>query len=71
VFAVSSYPVVTDFLSHNLPSLATIARRISVVDRYQSFTRGLIELRDIIFFASFIGFWLFVNTLIVAQKKAD
>jgi len=71
LFAVSSYPVVTDFLSRNMPELATIARRISVVDRYQSFTRGLIQLRDVIFFASFIGFWLFVNTLIVAQKKAD
>jgi ABC-2 type transport system permease protein len=71
LFAVASYPVVTDFLSRNLPVLADVARRISVADRFQSFTRGIISLRDLIFFASFIGFWLFLNTVIVDHRKAD
>jgi ABC-2 type transport system permease protein len=71
VFAVSSYPLVTDFLSRNVPVLAEIARRISVAERFQSFTRGVIALRDVIFFISFIGFWLFVNTVIVEHRKAD
>jgi ABC-2 type transport system permease protein len=71
VFAVASYPVVTDFLSNNVPVLADIARRVSVADRFQSFTRGVISLRDVIFFASFIGFWLFLNTVIVDHRKAD
>jgi ABC-2 type transport system permease protein len=42
-----------------------------VIDRYTSFTRGEIELRDVIYFASFIGFWLFLNTVIVEHRKAD
>jgi ABC-2 type transport system permease protein len=71
VFAVASYPVVTDFLSKGVPALAEIARRMSVAERFQSFTRGIISLRDLIFFASFIGFWLFLNTVIVEQRKAD
>jgi ABC-2 type transport system permease protein len=71
IFAVASYPLVTDFLNQRVPLLATIARRVSVVERYQSFARGLIELRDIIYFASFIGFWLFLNTVIVELRKAD
>jgi ABC-2 type transport system permease protein len=71
IFAVASYPVVTDFLSQRVPLLAVIARHISVVERYQSFARGLIQLRDIIYFASFIGFWLFLNTVIVELRKAD
>ena len=71
VFAVSAYPIVTDFLSANTPVLATIARRISVAERFQSFTRGIISLRDLIFFATFIGFWLFLNTVIVDHRKAD
>jgi ABC-2 type transport system permease protein len=71
VFAVSSYPLVTDFLSRNVPALAEIARRVSVAERFQSFTRGVIALRDLIFFASFIGFWLFLNTVIVEHRKAD
>jgi ABC-2 type transport system permease protein len=71
VFAVSSYPLVVDFLSKNVPELAEVARRLSIVDRFQSFTRGLIQVRDVIFFASFIVFWLFLNTMIVAHKRAD
>lgn len=70
VFAVSSYPLVTDFLSRNTPVLAEVARRISVAERYQSFTRGVISLRDLIFFASFMGFWLFLNAVIVDHRKA-
>ena len=71
VFAVASYPVVTDFLSRNTPVLAEIARRIAVIDRFQDFTRGVVSLRDVIFFATFIGFWLFLNAVIVEQRKAD
>jgi len=71
VFAVTSYPVVSDFLSHNTPVLADIARRVAVIDRFQDFTRGIVSVRDLIFFASFIGFWLFLNTVLVEQRKAD
>ncbi|MBV9735336.1 MAG: ABC transporter permease subunit [Acidisphaera sp.] len=71
VFAVSAYPLVTDFLSRNLPALGAIARRVSVISRFESFTRGVIELRDLIYFASFIGFWLFVNAVVVAHRSAD
>lgn len=71
VFAVASSSVVTDFLSRNTPALATIARHLSVIDRFQDFVRGVIGLRDIIFFASFIGFWLFLNAIILDHRKAD
>jgi ABC-2 type transport system permease protein len=71
VFAVASYPLVTDFLSRNAPVLADIARHISVSQRFQSFTRGIVALRDLIFFASFIGFWLFLNTVILEHRKTD
>jgi ABC-2 type transport system permease protein len=71
VFAVASYPVVTDFLSRSSPELAGFARGISVADRFQSFTRGIISLRDVVYFVSFIGFWLFLNTVIVEHRKAD
>jgi ABC-2 type transport system permease protein len=71
VFAVASYSVVTDFLSRNTPVLADIARRIAIIDRFQDFTRGVVSVRDLIYFASFIGFWLFVNAVLVDQRKAD
>lgn len=71
VFAVASYPLVTDFIARSSPALANLARRISVNDRFMSFTRGELEFRDLIYFASFIGFWLFLNTVIVEHRKAD
>ncbi len=71
VFALSAYPVVTDFLDRNLPVLAEIARRFSLIARFQSFAQGLIRLPDLVFFASFIGFWLFVNAVVIDHDKAS
>jgi ABC-2 type transport system permease protein len=71
LFAVASYPLVTDFLAKNLPSVAEIVRRLSITERFGAFSRGVISLRDLIYFASFIGFWLFLNAVIVEHRKAD
>jgi ABC-2 type transport system permease protein len=71
VFAVTSYPLVTDFLSRQAPVLAAVARRLAVIDRFDDFVRGVVSARDLIFFATFIGFWLFLNTVIVEARKAD
>ena len=71
VFAVASNPIINDFLSRNVPALGEFTRRIAVIDRFSNFTRGVITLRDLIFFASFIGFFLFLNTVLVDQRKAD
>jgi ABC-2 type transport system permease protein len=64
-------PVVTEFLSKRVPELVDIARAISVTDRLNGFSRGVVALRDIVFFATFIGFFLFANTVAVDQRKAD
>lgn len=71
VFAMASYPLVTEFLNRNIPLLAELARRVSVIERFQNFTRGIVGARDIVYFATFIGFWLYVTTVVVDLKKAD
>lgn len=71
VFAVASHPIVNDFLSKNAPAVAAFMRRLAVIDRFGNFTRGIIALRDVIYFASFMGFFLFLNTVLIDQKKAD
>ena len=71
VFAAAGSSIVTDFLTANAPGLVDLARRIGVLERFQSFTRGVIQLRDLIYFASFIVFFLFVNVVVVEQRKAD
>lgn len=71
LFAAAGSPVVTEFLSANLPILAEVARGVSVNERFAGFTRGVISARDFLYFASFIGFWLFLNAAILEHKKAD
>ena len=71
LFAAAGSPVVTEFLSSQFPVLAEVARGVSVSERINGFTRGVISARDFVFFASFIAFWLFVNTVILEHKKAD
>ncbi|MGH7066589.1 MAG: ABC transporter permease subunit [Acetobacteraceae bacterium] len=71
VFAVSGYSVVTDFLDHNVPTLAAIARGFSVIQRFREISQGLFSLSDLVFFVSFIGFWLFLNVIVVDHRKAS
>ena len=71
LFAAAGSPVVTEFLSANIPALADVARAVSVNDRFNGFTRGVVSARDLIYFASFILFWLLVNTVVLEHRKAD
>jgi ABC-2 type transport system permease protein len=71
VFAVASNPIVNDFLAQNLPAVGAFARRLAIIDRFTNFTRGIIALRDLIYFGTFMAFFLFLNTVLVDQRKAD
>jgi ABC-2 type transport system permease protein len=71
VFTVFGSPVVAGFLADAIPAdVLEAARRISLIGRYDSITRGVIAVRDLVFFATFIGFWLYANAVIVDLKKA-
>ena len=71
VFAAAGSPVVTEFLTTRLPVLAEVSRALSVADRFSGFTRGVIVARDLVFFAAFIGFFLFLNAVVLDHRKAD
>lgn len=70
VFAASGSPIVSDFLSANLPALGEAARALSVADRFGTFVRGVVALPDVVFFLSFIGFWLFANAVFLDARRA-
>jgi ABC-2 type transport system permease protein len=70
LFTASASPVVTQFLSVQAPWLAETARAFSVAERLAGFTRGVIEAPDLVFFASFIAFWLFANAAVVDHRRA-
>lgn len=70
VFATAGSPVVTDFLTSNLPALAETARALSIGQRFEGFARGVIAAADAVFFATFIGFFLFLNAVILEHTRA-
>ena len=71
LFTVAGSPIINDFLSQRLPVLAEVARGLSITERFNSLVRGVIALRDVVFFASFMGFFLFVNAVVIDHRKAD
>ena len=43
----------------------------SFLTHFQSISKGVLDLRDMIFFLMVIGFWLFANAVVIDLKKAD
>jgi ABC-2 type transport system permease protein len=44
---------------------------MSFLTHFTAIMKGVIELRDLVFFASLIAFWLFVNIVVIDLKKAS
>ena len=63
--------IVISYLAAVLPdALADTLAMISPIDHFQSIVRGVVELRDLVFFASFIALFLFANAVVIQYRKA-
>ena len=72
LFTLSGTPLVLNFFAGWLPQVAVeIVAGFSFLTHYAAMTRGVIDLRDIVFFASLIGVFLYVNTILVDLNKAE
>ena len=71
-FTVAGSSVVLGFLQGWAPEpvIRTIAS-FSFLTHFSAIVRGVIDLRDAIYFASVIGLFLFANAILVDLKKAD
>ena len=71
LFTMSGLEIVTNLLRGWAPGLLieTIAS-FSFLQRFESLTRGVVELRDIAFFVSLTIFWLFAAVIAVDSRKA-
>ncbi len=69
-FTVSGAPIVLDFFSGWLPRvlLDTIAS-FSFLTHFNAITNGVVDVRDLIYFASLIGLWLFATAIVIDIKK--
>lgn len=72
LFTASGSPIVLGPVQGWVPGglVQTIAS-MSFLSHFAAITRGVVDLRDLIFFGSVIGVFLFANTILVELKKAD
>lgn len=72
LFLLAGSPLVLNFFKAWIPqSIVDSISTLSFLTHYASISKGVIDLRDIIYFFSLIGFWLYANALVVDLKKAD
>lgn len=71
LFTMSGLDLVLNFFQVWAPPILveTIAS-LSFLTRFDAVTKGVIDLRDLVYFASLIGLWLFVNVAVVEMKKS-
>jgi ABC-2 type transport system permease protein len=72
LFTVAGSPVVLGVLKGWAPeTVLTTVASFSVLDHFNAIVRGVIDLRDAVFFVSLMALFLFANGIIVELKKAD
>jgi len=71
-FVLSGFPMVLDFFSGWTPQFfLELVSSFSFLAHFNAISRGVIDIRDIVYFLSLIGFWLFATALILEWKKAE
>jgi len=71
-FLVSGLPMVMDLFSSWAPqSLLDVIAGFSFLAHFATISGGVIDLRDLIYFALVIVLWLLANTMVLEMKKAD
>jgi ABC-2 type transport system permease protein len=69
---VTGFPIVLDFVSGWLPRLAVEAiSSMSALTHFESMMRGVLDLRDVLYFMSLTAAFLFLNGVVVEWKKAE
>lgn len=72
LFLLAGTSLVLNFFKVWIPqNIVDAVSSLSFLTHFSSIAKGVIDLRDIIYFVSLIVFWLYANTLIVEMKKAD
>jgi ABC-2 type transport system permease protein len=72
IFVASGYPLVQEAFSGWAPNwLLDGLSHLSFLTRFDAIARGVIDLRDVLYFLSLIVLWLAATALVIDLKKAD
>lgn len=71
VFLLSGLPMVMNLFTGWAPQIVMDGiANLSFLSHFSDIAKGVIDLRDLFYFVLVIGFWLFVNTIVLELKKA-
>lgn len=72
LFLLAGFPLVLNFFRSFLPQgLVDGIASLGFLAHYASIAKGVLDLRDVLFFALVIAFWLYAGALLLDLKKAD
>lgn len=69
---MAGFPLVLGFFQTFLPQgVVDAIAGLSLFAHFQAISKGVIDLRDLIYFALTIGVWLYATAIVIDLKKAD
>lgn len=69
-FNLSGFPIVLDLFHTWAPqAIVDVISSFSFITHFDSILKGVVDIRDIIFFGSLIAFWLYATVLAIEAKK--
>ena len=72
LFVLSGFPLVLDFFQGWAPQMLVNAiASFSFLTHFDAIQKGVIDVRDIIYFAVLIVFWLYANVVVIDSRKAS
>ena len=72
LFLLSGFPLVLDFFRSWAPQAVVNAiASFSFLTHFESIKKGVIDIRDLIYFVALISFWLYANVVVIEAKKAN
>jgi ABC-2 type transport system permease protein len=72
LFVLSGFPLVLDFFQGWAPQvLVDAVASLSFLTHFVSMEKGVIDLRDLVYYAVLISFWLYANVVVIDSRKAN
>lgn len=69
---LAGFPLVVDvFRAFTPQALVDAIADMSFLTHFNAIGKGVIDLRDLVYFLLSIGFWLYANAIVIDLKKAD
>ena len=71
-FTLAGYPLVLEAFRGWLPdALVQLVASLGFLSHFEAIKKGVLDLRDLVYFAAMIGFWLYAGAIVIDLKKAD